>query len=152
MIDGVLFYQEAWLEDGLFYHHWGRVGEVGEHNSTPAGKRPSEKRLAEKALAPALADGYAAIDMEDHAILLIEFAVDGFGTPEDLSKRRALQRRMNETLGWVGVGHCDGGSCGANTMEVCCFVVDFAIAKHVIERDLLDTEFANYTRIYLENA
>ncbi|OIQ72763.1 hypothetical protein GALL_456080 [mine drainage metagenome] len=36
-------------------------------------------------------------------------------------------------------------------MEVCCYVVDFEIAKKVIEQDLKDTEFANYTRIYDEN-
>jgi hypothetical protein len=153
MIDGVLFYQEAWLEkDGAFFHHWGRVGEIGEHTETPVGKRASEKRLAADALAQARLEGYSAIDVEDHQVLLIEFAVVGFGTAEELTKRRALQRRMDETLGWVGIGHCDGGSSGSNSMEVCCYVVDFAIAKRVIEQDLVGTEFADYTRIYLEDA
>ncbi len=152
LIDGVLYYQEAWIEEGLFYHHWGRVGETGEHTATPVGKRASEKRLCKTALAPALADGYAPIASEDHAVLLIEFAVDGFGTDEDLEKRRALQRRMNETLGWAGVGHCDGGSCGAGTMEVCCYVVHFEVAQQVVAQDLRDTQFADYTRIYREDA
>lgn len=34
------------------------------------------------------------------------------------------------------------------TMEVCCYVVDFDIAKKVIEEELKGTEFGNYTRIY----
>lgn len=37
-------------------------------------------------------------------------------------------------------------------MEVCCYVVDFEIAKRVIENDLKDTEFADYSRICDENA
>ncbi|WP_244951636.1 hypothetical protein [Pseudoalteromonas luteoviolacea] len=59
---------------------------------------------------------------------------------------------MNETLGWTGLGHCDGGSIGSGTMEVCNYVVDFKVAKTVIENDLKGTEFENYTRIYDENA
>ena len=34
-------------------------------------------------------------------------------------------------------------------MEVCCFVVDFEIAKTIIEK-ADQTEFENYTRIYDE--
>ena len=59
---------------------------------------------------------------------------------------------MDEVLGWTGLGHCEGGSIGSGTMEVCCFVVDFDIAKKVIETKLKDTEFADYTRIFDENA
>jgi len=58
---------------------------------------------------------------------------------------------MNETLGWTGLGNCDGGNIGSGTMEVCCFVVDFELAKKVIEIDLKNTEFADYTRIYNED-
>lgn len=58
---------------------------------------------------------------------------------------------MNETLGWTGLGNCDGGSIGSGAMEVCCFVVDFDTAKSVIESDLEGTEFAGFSRIYDEN-
>src|SRR5262249_42675093 len=53
-------------------------------------------------------------------------------------------------LGWTGLGNCDGGSIGSGTMEVCCFVVDFKIARRVIEDDLKNTKFADYSRIYDE--
>jgi hypothetical protein len=36
-------------------------------------------------------------------------------------------------------------------MEVCCYVVDFEIAKRVIAADLEGTPFADYTRIYRED-
>lgn len=73
------------------------------------------------------------------------------GTPEDVDKRYELQERMDETLGWTGLGHCDGGSIGSGSMEVCCFVVDFEVAKRVIAEDLKGTEFEDYSRIYDEN-
>jgi len=37
-------------------------------------------------------------------------------------------------------------------MEVCCYVVDFDVAKRVIEDDLQDSQFADYSRIYDEGA
>jgi hypothetical protein len=57
---------------------------------------------------------------------------------------------MNETLGWTGLGNCDGGSTGSETMEVCCFVVDFKTAKRVIEEDLSESKFSDFKRIYAE--
>ncbi len=88
---------------------------------------------------------------EDHAVLMIEYQVDGMGSEDDLAKRHQLEDRMNETLGWTGLGACDGGSIGSGTMEICNVVVDFDAAKKVIEEDLVGTEFANYTRIYRED-
>jgi hypothetical protein len=72
------------------------------------------------------------------------------GTSADLEKRQSLQHRMDNVLGWTGLGHCDGGSTGGGTMEVCNLVVDYAIAKQVIEEDLQGTEFENFARIYRE--
>ena len=72
-------------------------------------------------------------------------------TPEDVEKRTRLEDRMNEFLGWNGLGHCDGWSIGSGVMEVCCYVIDFKTAKHAIAEDLAGTEFENYTRISDEN-
>ena len=44
----------------------------------------------------------------------------------------------------------DGGSSGSGTMEVCCMVVDFEIARQAIQKDLAETEFSDYSRIYQE--
>ena len=108
--------------------------------------------VIQKEIDELVAQGFAPVDQEDHATLLIEYEVSGMGTTADVDKRYRLESRMNETLGWTGLGACDGGSIGSGTMEVCNFVVDFSIAKKVIEADLVDTEFANYTRIYDEGA
>ena len=98
----------------------------------------------------AYAKGFTEVDLDDHAILLVEYAVDGFGTPQDLDKRHRLQDRLNETLGWTGLGYCDGGSIGSDTMEAACYVVDFEVAKAAVEKDLRGTEFEDFTRIYDE--
>ena len=59
---------------------------------------------------------------------------------------------LTESLGWTGLGYCDGGSIGSGTMEACCFVVDFDIAKVVLSRELAGTRFSDYTTIYDEDA
>lgn len=150
-IDGSLQYHEAWCNDGTVTEHWGAVGETGESRDHPMTKGEDEEDAIFRVLQPALDRGFVPVDMEDHAILLVEYCVKGFGTKQELEKRHSLQNRLNGTLGWTGLGECDGGSSGSGTMEVCCYVIDFDVAKRVVEADLKGTEFADYTRIYCED-
>ena len=149
-IKGILHYHEAWAHGARVTEHWGIVGERGETTEHKRNKKVSEEKDVEHVLSKPIAEGFEPIDVDDHAILLIEYPVEGMGSTKDLEKRNALENRMNETLGWTGLGNCDGGSIGSGTMEVCCFVVDFEIAKRIIEEDLKNTKFANYARIYDE--
>jgi hypothetical protein len=149
-VDGVLRYHEAWEDDGTITEHWGIVGERGESREHTVPIRRSEEAVLLEVLKPALDNGYTELDEEDLKILLIEFRVDAMGSPSDLDKRHALEDRMNAKLGWTGLGHCDGGSIGSGSMEVCCMVVDTDIATRVIEDDLKNTEYADYSRIYEE--
>lgn len=128
------------------------LGEAGYSKTVKSSlfKKATEKIKIE--VDDCVEKGYRPVDLDDHRILLVEYSVEGFGTGDDLDKRHELESRMNDTLGWTGLGHCDGGSIGSDTMEACCYVVDFEIAKSVIEADLKDTEFANYKRIYDESA
>jgi hypothetical protein len=149
-LEGDLYYHEAWAHGSKITEHWGKVGERGETADHKGNKKLSEEKNIEQILAKPLSDGYVPIEDDDLAILLIEYTIEGMGTPKDLEKRHAVESRMNETLGWTGVGHCDGGSIGSGTMEVCCFVVDFEIAKRVIEAELKGTKFGNFSRICKE--
>lgn len=150
--DGRLAYHEAWERDGNITEHWGVVGERGKTKNHRVKRREDADQAVERVLIPARDDGFEEIDIDDHRVLLIEYAVEGMGTPADLTKRHELEDRMNELLGWTGLGHCDGGSIGSGTMEVCCFVVDFEIAKRVIGGDLKGTRFADFTRVFDEGA
>ncbi|HQU90865.1 MAG TPA: hypothetical protein PLK77_01135 [Pyrinomonadaceae bacterium] len=151
--DDQLHYWETWEQDEkAAIIHWGVVGEKGQKETIRSGILSPFHNKVQKLVDQKIEDGYRPIDDDELFTLLIEYAIEGMGTPEDLDKRHKLEDRMNETLGWTGLGHCDGGSIGSGTMEVCCFVVDFEIAKQVIEKDLAGTEFENYTRIFDENA
>lgn len=151
-VDGELHFWETWdINDKTGATHNGIVGQRGDYMEIKSGLFSSFRKEIQKQVDNYCKDGYEEVDIDDHFTLLIEFKVDGMGTPEDVEKRTRLQDRMNETLGWTGLGHCDGGSIGSGTMEVCCYVIDFEIAKSVIEQDLKDTEFSDYTRIFDEN-
>jgi hypothetical protein len=151
-VNGVLHYHEAWAAGGEITEHWGVAGERGETATHKLPKRAGAEAAIAKVLQGAVANGYVPIADIGEATLLIGYRVDGFGTPKDLKKRHALEERMNETLGWTGLGNCDGGSIGSGTMEVCCFVADYEVAKRVIEADLVGTEFADFALIYRDDA
>lgn len=141
-------YWETW-DNGKDSHtvHWGELGTQGQ---TKEVKSENANSIIQKEIDEIIQKGFRPAKSE--YTLLIEFSVDGMGTKEDAAKRHRLEDRMNETLGWTGLGHCDGGSIGSGTMEVCNFVVDYSLAKAVIESDLKGTEFENYTRIYCEDS
>jgi len=145
-------YHEAWVDGSRIIEHWGPLGARGKTRQHRRDKKLTGKQHLKKILKVPLAAGYRPVDLDDHAILLIEYSIKGMGSGKDLDKRHALEARMNETLGWTGLGHCDGGSIGSGTMDVCCFVVDFDVAKRVIEKDLKRTKFADYSRIFDERA
>lgn len=146
-------YWETW-DAGAGEHciHWGALGTRGEQKTVRSTQSRNAESIIQEEIDDKVSLGFRPIEHEHHAILMIEYAVEGFGSGGDLGKRHRLEDRMNETLGWTGLGACDGGSGGGDTMEVCNFVVDFDIAKQVIAADLAGTEFANYSRIYNEKA
>ena len=152
-VDSEILYWETWDKDektGVV--HWGIIGQNGQDKEIKSGFFSNFRKEIQKEIDKKIAEGYDEIDGDDLFTLIIEFQVDGMGTPEDVEKRTRLQDKMDEILGWTGLGHCDGGSIGSGTMEVCCFVVNFDIAKKVIETKLENTEFVDYTRIFDENA
>jgi hypothetical protein len=143
-IAGQWHYWETWEKDkSSSVIHWGIVGERGQDNLV-------SNKILEAEIDNIKDQDYIEFDELDPAILMIEYPVSGMGTVRDVDKRHLLEDRMNQTLGWTGLGHCDGGSIGSGTMEVCCFVVDFEIARKVIEQDLKNSDFSDYSRIYLE--
>lgn len=147
-VDGQLHYWETWRDDATSASmHYGIVGDNGEHKVIEDKNTLELRNIIGKAVQDKINEGYQEIEGEKLYVLQIEYLVDGFGTEEDLIKRRELQDRMDQLLGWKGLGHCDGGSSGSNTMEVCCYVVDFELAKKIIAQDLEGTDFADYTDI-----
>lgn len=148
-IDNQLHYWETWDKDEkTAIVHWGIVGQRGQTTEVKSGLFSNFRKLVQKEIDKKLQEGYAVFDEDNYAFLEIQYKIEGFGTDQDLDKRHRLENKMDEVLGWTGLGHTDGGSIGSGAMEVGCMVVDFDIAKKVIEEKLKDTEFGNYSRIY----
>lgn len=148
---GGILYHEAWSADLTITEHWGKLGEVGctrDHELTEADD-PDDALQA--VLAPARALGFSELDEEELRLLSIQYRIQGMGSEADLSKRCALEDRMNEVLGWVGLGQCEGGNTSYGTMEVRCSVVDFDLARSVIKADLAGSIFDDYTRIVMRD-
>ena len=144
-------YWETWQEDrDSHIVHWGRLGTRGHMKTVQSTSRRTAAEVIRREMAVAAAKGFVKVQKKDHFKLIVEYLVKGRGSLRDVEKRHRLEARMNETLGWTGLGSCDGGSMGSGTMEVCNLVVDFERAQKVIRADLAETEFANYSRIYLE--
>lgn len=147
--DNQLWYWETWDKDEkTAIVHWGIVGEQGQNKEVKGGLFSSFRKNIQKEIDEKLKEGYREFDQDKVSFLEIEYIIDGFGTEQDLEKRHRLEAKMDEVLGWTGLGHTDGGSIGSGTMEVGCMVVDFDTAKKVIEENLKGTEFGNYSRIF----
>ncbi|RCH55877.1 hypothetical protein DJ568_03755 [Mucilaginibacter hurinus] len=147
--NGITYYWETWDKDdktGII--HCGEIGQTGESKEIRSGLFSSFRKVIQKEIDQKIKEGFIEIDIEEHFTLLIEYLVDDEGAADDVDKRHRLQDRVDSLLGWTGLGHCDGGSIGSGTMEVCCYVVDFDVAKQTIEKDLANTEFGNYTRVF----
>lgn len=149
-IKGILHYWETWEEDDkTAIVHWGVIGENGESRIVKSKLFKSINKIIQSEIDEKIKDGFSLIDEDDLKFLFIEYRLESdFGNDEDLDKRHRLEAKMNEVLGWCGIGHCDGGSNGMGSMEVACLVVDFEIAQKLIEKKLENTEFSNYTKIY----
>lgn len=135
--DNEKLYWETWdNDDDTHTVHWGESGTEGQSKTVKSSLLKKATDIIQKEVDKFVSEGYRPVEPEDHYTLLIEYQVDGMGKDEDVKPRHKLEDRMNETLGWTGLGACDGGSIGSGTMEVCSFVVEFDLAKKVTENDL----------------
>ncbi len=143
-------YWETWDNGNSHTIHWGELGTKGQTKEVKSTFLNKAEKIIQKEIDDQLKNGFSEADQE--FTLLVEYSVEGMGTQSDVEKRHRLEEKMNELLGWTGLGNCDGGSIGSGTMEVCNFVVNYEIAKQVVEKELAGTEFENYTKIYCEES
>jgi len=149
VIDNQLYYWETWEQDSkTAVVHWGIVGQRGQNKEIKGGLFSSFEKVVQKEIDDKVKEGFAEFDEDNMTFLEVEYKIEGFGSEKDLDKRHKLEQRLNELLGWTGLGHVDGGSIGSGSMEAGCIVVDFEVAKKVIENDLKNTEFSDYSRIF----
>ena len=142
--DGDLHYREGWIDQDKVVEHFGVCGERGETRSHPAGDGTAAQALLKTLNREAAATGFKPIPMSRHKGLIVEKSIGGFGSPDDLDLRHELQAFLDDRLGWLGLGHCDGGSTESGTMEAYCLVVDGAVALEALTRELASSKFSDF--------
>jgi predicted DNA-binding WGR domain protein len=147
-IEGRLHYHEAWRREQAVFEHCGACGERGQVQEHAVSDDSQAEELFEKLKREARAKGFRPIPKSRHATLVIEYPIDGFGGADDLQRRHEIEDFLDQQIGWLGLGRCDGGSTGAGTMEIFCIVVDFELAKTSLVRELSRSPFAGFQRIY----
>lgn len=142
--DEAMEYFEAWPVDGLVIEHRGVCGTTGEKISHPARDDAAQKRILMTLAQAARRDGFRAIPASRLATLIVSRAVRGQGSVADLDERHALEKFLDGRTGWLGLGHCDGGSIGGGSMESFCFVVDYEIARAALAPELKANGFEGF--------
>lgn len=145
--DDGLLYHEAWANGSVVVEHWGRCGERGEAKEHMAENAEQVGRLLGTVANAALQAGFKPIPEKRMKMLIVEYPIEN-ASSDALQRRHQLEDQFNELVGWLGIGHLDGGSIGSSTMEVALAVVDFDIAKAALETAAVDTPLAGFTRIY----
>ena len=130
---GLTEYWEAWSADNEVTVHWGVIGERGTTRTIPLkGGEDPDKVIAKESQRPKT-EGYKKVSPAKHARIIVQYRINGMGTPEDLDRGHEVEGLMNECLGWLGLGDCDGNDIGSGTMNIFCFVVDSAVAiPHIV--------------------
>jgi hypothetical protein len=106
-------------------------------NSTPNAETGMRKLKELKT--QARSEGFNPISKSRHITIIVERQIDGLGAGSDLNVRHKLEDDLDQLLGWLGLGHCDGGATGSGSMEVFCMVVDAKIAIPAVNQALAAT-------------
>jgi hypothetical protein len=131
-----IFYWETWDDGRKLVIHWGTLGTRGKTKTVRiSGSTSTRKAIAAHSEKPKK-EGYAEIDLEDHAQIVVQYRTETWGNVDDLDKRNRVEGILNECLGWTGNGHCDGGDIGSGSINTFSFVVDPKLAGETIVKAL----------------
>jgi hypothetical protein len=147
-VDGRRCYREAWVNGTKVMEHWGVCGERGEVRTHQVGHDHTAQGILQALKAQARALGFRPIPAGRRCVLVIEYDLESAASCGNLKPRHVVEDLLDQELGWLGLGHCDGGSAGSGTMEVFCPVIDFALARDAVAHALAGSPFADYRRIF----
>lgn len=144
-IDTTLHYYEVWANHKTMCVHWGKLGETGDYKEVKLKFWQNIEKATESEIDDAQKKGFKEIDFDKLVPLIVQFKTkDEMGDENDLDKRYNVEAILNESLGWTGNGHCDGGDIGSGTINIFLFVVDPIIAIETIVKDLKSHNHENF--------
>jgi hypothetical protein len=127
-----LRYWEAWVDEGGLSVHWGPVGEMGEHKTTPVPPDEDPDMAVAQAAEPLVDQGYDEPEPDSLVPLVVQYALEGKGTGHDFEKRNAVEELLTDILGWTGNGEVEGGETQPGRMNIFCRVMDPEIAVRTL--------------------
>lgn len=125
-------YFEVWLnDDGVSLTiHTGNVGDTGQTEDVfydEEGDLPVKVAMNQLVLAQK--------EKGFHSVNLIELVVQYISKEkESITEKDAVEILLNESLGWTGNGHCEGGHAEAGIVNLFCYVVDKDVAVDTIRK------------------
>lgn len=128
-------YWELWDNNKVITIHWDTLGELGSTKNIKVNFWQKLEEIFKKEVENAKKEGYEEIPLENHYQLIVQLKTKSkHPTTQDLDKRINIESVINHSLGWIGVGHTDGGDIGNGTMNIFSYVVDPNIAtKNILE-------------------
>jgi hypothetical protein len=146
-----IHYWEAWEDGNKIVFHWGVLGERGETRKVRVDRWKSAERIIAKEAKKRQFEGYHEISVDAHKSLIVQYRTEGWGSPQDLEKRYAIEDWLNECLGWTGNGHCTGGDIGSGTINIFSYVIDPYIARDEVVGALRKAKLIRGATIALES-
>lgn len=161
---GTLWYRECWKHDKIFITHEGKVGTKGKTiRQSPRSRiqpnKPTIKQYFDQFPASARADGYEPIADEAHGWVFLQIWTDtpDLSSPFDTWILDEGEAALNELVGWLGVGECDGCDVGGTPPEksgftgtrvnLFCRVVDVPIGVKALRKFVNQHDLAKRTII-----
>lgn len=116
-----MLYWEAWEENDDILVHFGVLGEIGETTTIPLAEfEPPESGIQRQAN-EAREAGFSEIEIEDMVEVIVQYTSDHTRDADFVEK---VENALNDSLGWTGLGHCDGADEADGALNFFCFVVD----------------------------
>lgn len=139
-------YYEVWIDDAdIVTVHEGRCGESGTAETFAQSDRASGLAYVKAKVAEGRKREFRPVPESRQPTLVVDLLVTEDDPDALLDRRHALEGLLDQELGWLGLGHCDGGDIGAEGASVFCPVVSYALAATAV-RNLLDRSgYANAT-------
>jgi hypothetical protein len=141
-----IFYHQAWVNGDIVIENRGQGGERGEVRTYPAASLSDRRRIMAGIAAEARQAGFAAIPPSRMQQLVLSAPMTD-NVAADLDHRHALEDLLNNELGWLGLGYCDGGEIGSGSMEVFCRVVNRRFAVEAVMPILQANGFSRFTPV-----
>jgi len=121
-LEDILHFWEAWIDGEMVVVHQGVVGKRGKIDRKKPGLFSSHEKTIAKLSQRPRKSGFNDIPIEDQWTLIIQQRMTG-NNDADLDQRNDLIDGLNNTLGWIGAGHVDGGDIGSGTVNIFAFIV-----------------------------